>query len=46
MASTISLFRGGLMLIGNSDGGELAVSSFSVEEAEVLSISSRYSFHL
>jgi hypothetical protein len=46
MASTISLFEGGLMLIGNSDGGvdELAVSSFPIKEVEVLSISSRYSF--
>jgi hypothetical protein len=44
MASTISLFEGGLMFVGNSDGGgggELAVSSFPIKEVEVLSISSR-----
>ena len=47
MASTIFLFEGGLMLIGNSAVGDgLTVSSSHIGGVGVLSISSRYSFHL
>jgi hypothetical protein len=45
IASIISLFEGSLMLIDNS-GGKLTGSSPPVKKAEVLSISSRNSFHL